>query len=103
MISPEEEVFYQFWEKERSLTHYKRKPFLRGFSVSLGLGLLILVISETGWYERASMIANMRGNEIWIIIAILIFSLGFSWIYQQFTSEMNEQRYQELKYLKNKK
>ena len=103
MISPEEEVFYQFWEKERSLAHFKRKPFLRGLSVSLGLGLLILVISETGWYERASMVANMRGNEIWIIIAILIFSLGFSWIYQQFTSEMNEQRYQELNYLKTKK
>jgi hypothetical protein len=49
------------------------------------------------------MVGNMQGNEIWIVIAIIAFSLGFAWIYQQFTFEMNEQRYKELKYLKNKK
>ena len=103
MISQEEEKFYQQWEKERVLPHYKRKPFLRGLSFGLSVGLLVLVISETGWYERASMVANMRGNEIWIVISILIFSFGFAWIYQQFTSEMNEQRFKELTHIKNKK
>jgi hypothetical protein len=49
------------------------------------------------------MVANRRGNELWILIAILIISIGFGWFYQQFTSEMNEQRYQELKHIKNKK
>ncbi|MEI6151324.1 MAG: hypothetical protein WCQ10_02285 [Chitinophagia bacterium] len=103
MISPEEEKFYQHWEKERTMPHFKRKPFLRGLSFGLSVGLLVLVISETGWYERASMVANMRGNEIWIVISILIFSFGFAWIYQQFTSEMNEQRFKELTHIKNKK
>jgi hypothetical protein len=32
MISPEEEKFYQQWEKERIQPHYKRRPFLRGLS-----------------------------------------------------------------------
>jgi len=103
MISPEEEKFYKHWEKERTMPHFKRKPFLRGLSFGLSVGLLVLVISETGWYERASMVANMRGNEIWIVISILIFSFGFAWIYQQFTSEMNEQRFKELTHIKNKK
>jgi amino acid permease len=103
MISQEEEKFYQQWEKQRVLPHYKRKPFLRGLSFALSLGLLVLVISETGWYERASMVANMRGNEIWIVISILIFSFGYAWIYQQFTFEMNEQRFKELTHIKNKK
>ena len=103
MISQEEEKFYQQWEKQRVLPHYKRKPFLRGLSFGLSAGLLVLVISETGWYERASMVANMRGNEIWILISILVFSFGFAWIYQQFTFEMNEQRFKELKHIKNKK
>jgi len=103
MISPEEEKFYQHWEKERTMPHFKRKPFLRGLSFGLSVGLIVLVISETGWYERASMVANMRGNEIWIVISILIFSFGFAWIYQQFTSEMNEQRFKELTHIKNKK
>lgn len=103
MISPEEERFYQQWEKQRTLPHYKRKPFFIGLSLGLGLGLLILIISKTGWYERADMVANMRGNELWIIIAILLFSFGFALLYQQFTSEMNEQRFNELKYIKNKK
>lgn len=102
-MTPEEEKFYQQWEKDRDLPQFKRKPFLRGLSVSLSLGVLILIISETGWYERANMVGNMQGNEIWIVIAILIFSIGFAWIYQKFTFEMNEQRYKELKFLKNKK
>ena len=103
MLSNEEEVFYQQWEKERTLPQYKRKPFLRGLSIGLSLGVLVVIISELGWYERANMIANSRSNNLWIILAILIISIGFAWLYQQFSAEMNEQRYQELKHIKNKK
>jgi hypothetical protein len=103
MISPEEEKFYTQWEKERLQPHHKRRPFLRGLSAGLVLGVLVLVISELGWYERANMQANSWGNEIWIIIAIVTISVGFGWLYQQFTTEMNEQRFQELKNIKNKK
>lgn len=102
-MTEEEEKFYQQWEKDRALPHFKRKPFLRGLSISLSFGVLILIFSETGWYERANMVGNMQGNEFWIVIAILLFSFGIAWIYQQFTFEMNEQRYKELKFLKNKK
>jgi len=103
MISPEEEKFYTQWEKERLQPHHKRRPFLRGLSAGLVLGVLVLVISEMGWYERANMQANSWGNEIWIIIAIVTISVGFGWLYQQFTTEMKEQRFQELKNIKNKK
>ena len=34
MISPEEEIFYLQWEKDRVLPHFKRKPFLKGLSIS---------------------------------------------------------------------
>ena len=103
MLNKEEEAFYLDWEIQRNKPQYKRKPFLRGLSVGLSLGVLVMIISELGWYERANMIANSRSNNLWIILAILIISVGFAWLYQQFTSEMNEQRYQELKHLKNKK
>lgn len=103
MISPEEEQFYEQWEKERQKPNYRKRPFLRGLSVGLSLGVLVLFITEMGWYERANMVANSRGNEIWIIIAIITISIGFGWLYQQFTSEMNEQRFQELTKIKNKK
>lgn len=103
MLNKDEEAFYQLWEKERTLPHYKRKPFLRGLSVGLSIGVLVLIISELGWYERANMIANSRSNNLWIVLAILIISVGFAWLYQQFSAEMNEQRYQELKHIKNKK
>lgn len=99
----EEEKFYNQWEKDRILPHYKRKPFLRGLSASLLVGVIILLIAESGWYERANMVGNMEGKAIWMIIAVILFSMGFAWIYQQFTFEMNEQRFKELKYLKNKK
>ena len=103
MISPEEEKFYQQWEKDRMLPNYKRKPFLRGLSVGLSLGVLVLLFSEMGCYERANMVANARGNEIWIVIAIIVIAAGFAWLYQQFTWEMNEQRFKELTHIKNKK
>lgn len=103
MIHPDEEAFYKKWEQERQLPQYKRKPFLRGTSISLLLGLVMLAVAEAGWYERANMVANSRGNIIWILIAIVLVSVGFGWIYQQFTWEMNEQRFNEIKHLKNKK
>ena len=103
MLNEAEEQFYKDWEKQRTLPHFKRKPFLKGLSVGLSLGILVLIISELGWYERANMVANTRGNNLWVIIAILIISVGFGWIYQKFTWEMNEQRFQELKHIKNKK
>lgn len=103
MIDAEEEQFYQQWEKDRLLPNYRRKPFLRGLSMSLLFGILILAITELGWYERANMVANSSGNGLWMLIAILIISFGFAWIYQQFTFEMNEQRFNEIKHLKNKK
>ena len=103
MIDADEEKFYQQWAKDRLLPQFKRKPFLKGLSLSLLLGMIILMIAEMGWYERANMIANSSGNGIWMVIAILIFSFGFAWIYQQFTFEMNEQRFHELENLKNKK
>lgn len=103
MLNKEEEAFYLDWETQRTKPQYKRKPFLRGLSVGLSLGVLVIIISELGWYERANMIANSRSNNLWIILAIIIISVGFAWLYQQFTAEMNEQRYQELKHLKNKK
>ncbi len=103
MISPEEEKFFSQWEVQRTLPHYKRSAFLRGLSLSLLVGLLVLVFSELGWYERANMQANSWGNEIWILIAIVAASFGFAYLYQQFTTEMNEQRFIELKQIKNKK
>lgn len=66
------------------------------------MGIVVLLIAEMGWYERANMVANSRGNIIWILIAIVLISLGFGWIYQQFTWEMNEQRFNEIKHLKIK-
>lgn len=103
MLTEKEEHFYTQWEKQRSLPQFKRKPFLKGLSMGLSLGTLVLIIAEMGWYERANMVANTRSNTLWVILAILVISFGFAWIYQQFTWEINEQRFQELTHIKNKK
>ncbi len=103
MIHPDDAAFYSYWEQQRELPHYKRKPFLRGTSISLLLGILMLLVAEMGWYERANMVANSRGNILWILIAIVFISVFFGRIYEQNNREKNEQNFNEIKHLKTKK
>ena len=63
----------------------------------IAIGVGVLVVLETGWFERANMVANSRLSSVVLVLAIMILSLFMAFFYRRFRWEMMEQRYQELK------
>jgi hypothetical protein len=102
MLVEDEQRFLEYWEQNRD----KKKNLLRQLLAGLPLGLLIglgVVLSlNLQWYERANMVANARLNPFVLLIAIICISCFCSIFYKRYKWDMNEQRYKELIYKKQK-
>ncbi|HWB25338.1 MAG TPA: hypothetical protein VG738_07650 [Chitinophagaceae bacterium] len=96
MLAPEEKKFIEYWavkrEREKSLT---RQIFF-GLPFGLFLGICILVVFESGWYERATMVAYTQSSPYVLVAAIIIIAVFVGIFYKRYKWEMNEQRYREL-------
>lgn len=97
MITEQEEKFLVYWEKNKD----KERSFFKQISLGLPIGLLIgigiLLNFMSGWYTRATMVANSQSTPIVLIFAIVIISFFSSIFYTRHRWEMNDQKYQELK------
>ena len=97
MLSEQEEKFLIYWEKNKE----REKSFYRQISLGLPIGLLIgigiLVNFMSGWYTRATMVANSQSTPLVLILAIVIIAFFCSIFYKRHRWEMNDQRFQELK------
>jgi hypothetical protein len=100
MLSQEEEKFLKDWEKSRD----KKTGLLNQFSIGLPIGLLIgagiLLNYFSGWYTRATMVANSQSTPLVIIFAVILIVIFCSVFYRRHKWEMNEQRYEELSHKK---
>lgn len=100
MLTPDEEKFLIYWEKNRD----KKTSLFRQLSFGLPLGLLIsvgIVLNfVSGWYTRAVMAANGESTPLVLIFAVILITIFCSVFYNRFRREMNEQRYRELMYKK---
>ncbi len=96
MLTDQEEKFLLYWEKNKD----KERSFLKQISLGLPLGLLIglgiLLNFMSGWYTRATMVANSQSTPLVLIFAIIIIAFFCSIFYVRHRWEMNDQRYQEL-------
>lgn len=96
MLSPDEQRFMDYWDTNRE----KQKSFVRQLFFGLPFGLLlgvgIVVLFESGWYERANMVAYSQSTPWVLIAAILIITVFTGVFYKRFKWETNEQRYKEL-------
>lgn len=101
MLSKEEENFLSYWEKNKDKKKSLRSQFSMGFSLGLLMGLGILINYISGWYTRATMVANGSSSPLVIIIAIILIATFCSVFYKRHQWEMNEQRYLELKAKQN--
>jgi hypothetical protein len=102
MLTSHEEAFLAYWEKNRD----REKKLLRQLFIGLPLGLLIsggiLLSLDLNWYERANMVANSSLNPYVLIIAIAAIAIFTAVFYKKYQWDMNEQRYKELLYKKQK-
>ena len=96
MLTEEEEKFLIYWEENK----VKEKSLFKQLSLGLPIGLLIgvgiLLNFISGWYTRATMVANSQSTPLVLILAIVIIAIFCSIFYKQHQWEMNDQRFQEL-------
>ncbi len=97
----EEEKFLTYWTVARK--NYFKSPmaYLKGFSGGIVLGVFIVLLIASGWYQRANMVANAQANPFVLLMVIIAVSVGMGFIYRRFKWEMNEQKYAELMHKKN--
>lgn len=97
MLNPDDEKFLEYWEANR--TH--EKSLFRQMGIGMGVGLLfgvgIVLSLVTGWYRRATMVANSQSTPVILVLAIVFIVIFFSVFYKRHRWELNEQRYLELK------
>lgn len=96
MLTKEEEKFLIYWQNNRE----REKSFKRKISLGLPLGLLIgtgiLLNFISGWYSRATMVANGQSTPLVLIVAVVLIAFFCSFFYKQHQWEMNDQRFTEL-------
>ena len=97
MLSKKEEEFIRYWEDNRIKEKSILKQFFPGLPVGLALGAGILLLLDTGWYERANMVAQAQSSPVVLFIAIAGIVAFTGFFYKKFRWEMNEQAYRELK------
>lgn len=96
MLSEKEKAFIEYWGKNRVKEKSILKQFFPGLPIGLALGAAILLALDSGWYERANMIAQAQSNPVVLFIAIAGIVAFTGFFYKKFRWEMNEQAYKEL-------
>ena len=97
MLSKKEKDFLSYWEQNRYKEKSLLKQFFPGLPIGLALGAAILLLLDSGWYERANMVAQGQSSPLIILAAIAAIVTFTSVFYKRYRWEMNEQTYKELK------
>ena len=97
MLSDKEKAFLEYWEENRIKEKSVVRQFFPGLPIGLCLGIAILLLFDSGWYERANMVAQAQSNPIVLFIGIAAIVAFTGFFYKKFRWEMNEQAYKELK------
>jgi pilus assembly protein TadC len=101
MITKDEKLFLEFWERNRD----KEKQFLRQLVTGLPVGLIfalpvLVAVIFHNWYKSMTYISGSQ--VIVIIIGVLGVAVFFSVFRMRFKWERNEQLYKELKFKERK-
>lgn len=102
MLTAEEKKFLDYWEKNRDKSTNIFRQLRYGLPIGLSIGVLILLNFTSGWYERANMVAFSQSTPIVLLLGIIAVIIFFSVFTKKHRWDMNEQRYKELLYKKDK-
>jgi uncharacterized BrkB/YihY/UPF0761 family membrane protein len=101
MLTEKDEVFINWWEKERERLNSIQAKLIAGLPMAVLFCLPILLFVTAvyfffpEWYTKIS--SRLPGSIAVIIIAVIICILFFSYFRMQYKWETNEQHYLELK------
>ena len=101
-MTKQEEKFMVYWEKNKDKERSLFKHLSLGLPIGLLIGIGILLNFISGWYTRATMVANSQSTPLVLIFAVIIIAVFCSIFYKRHQWEMNDQRYQELKIKKER-
>jgi len=96
MLTTEETKFINHWGQNRDREKNIGRQIFFGLPFGLLLGIGVLVVLESGWYERANMVANSQSSPWLLVLAIVAIAVFTGVFYKKYKWEMNEQRYLEL-------
>lgn len=97
MHSKEDEAFIKYWAVERK----KKRRLLKHALMSLPIGIIIVVAIFinffSGWYKKATMVANADPSIFIILLIAGILIVAFLAIFASYHKwDINETRYKEL-------
>jgi hypothetical protein len=101
MLTNDERLFLEYWEKNRD----KQKQFWHQFATGFPSGLIfalpvLLAVVFHDWYKNMIYISDSQ--IILITIAVFFIAVFFGIFRMKFKWESNEQLYKELKYKEKK-
>lgn len=102
MLTEDEELFFDYWKKNRLKKKNLLRQLLPGFVIGLSIGAAILISLDLDWYKRANMVAATEMNPYILLLSITAISVFAAFFYKKHRWEMNEQLYTELKFKKDK-
>jgi hypothetical protein len=97
-----DEAFLAYWSENREQQRTSPRPLLVGLSFGFVIGIAIMLLLSSGWYERANMEANSKLSSFVLLLAIIGISFFLAFFYRKFRWEMMEQRFKELTAHKNR-
>ena len=97
MYTKEEEDFMKYWAENRTKKRRFFRQMLLGLPTGLILVIAIMVNFFSGWYKRATMVANADPSLFIILIIAGIIIVAFAGIFTSYHKwDINETRYKEL-------
>ena len=97
ILSKKEEEFVMYWERNREKERSVVKQFFPGLPIGLAFAAGILLLLDSGWYERANIEAQSQSSPLVIFIGLVCVVAFTGFFYKRFRWERNEQAYKELK------
>lgn len=92
----DDDAFFAFWQENSEKEKSSRKAFMLGLSSGFAIGVVVIAFILSGWYQRATMVANSKMSAFVLFMAILGISIFIAFMYRRFKWEMNDQRFQEI-------
>ncbi len=102
MLTNEEEKFLAYWQKNRERERTFKRQISLGLPIGLLIGVGIILNFVSGWYSRATMVANGQSTPMVLVVAVIIIALFCSVFYKKHQWDMNEQRFLELTFKKQR-